>query len=264
MRVSKTLCAAAAGGRAETWGRTSHGLWIAMRDLVEARKSLFHGETLDGGGLDFAWVVVDNASVWSAPVPQGKPIGLRERFARVSVREEKGPMVRIDEGAWVLSRELARPALAEPPAEVVRPFERWIDIDLATQTLVAYEGPRPLYATLVSTGRGPVGSPTATPPGVHRIWVKLEKSDMDNVNRDESAAHYSMEDVPDVQFFDHAVALHGTYWHGDFGHVRSHGCVNLAPLDARWLFAFTEPHLGAGWVAAYPTPFDPGTVVRVR
>jgi hypothetical protein len=46
--------------------------------------------------------------------------------------------------------------------------------------------------------------------------------------------------------------------------VKSHGCVNLSPLDARWLFDFTGPRLPPGWVAAYPTEGDPGTVVRVR
>jgi lipoprotein-anchoring transpeptidase ErfK/SrfK len=94
--------------------------------------------------------------------------------------------------------------------------------------------------------------------------VKMRSSDMDNVERDDLDAHYSMEDVPYVQFFDKGVALHGTYWHHDFGHVKSHGCVNLAPLDARWLFDFAGPRLPEGWIAAYPTPYDPGTVVRVR
>jgi lipoprotein-anchoring transpeptidase ErfK/SrfK len=129
---------------------------------------------------------------------------------------------------------------------------------------VAYEGARPVFATLVSTGRGPQGSDSATPVGVHRIWVKIFTSDMDNVERDELDAHYSLEDVPYVQFFDHAVGLHGTYWHRDFGRVKSHGCVNLAPLDARALFEFTGPRLPAGWTAAYPAAVDAGTVVRVR
>jgi lipoprotein-anchoring transpeptidase ErfK/SrfK len=99
---------------------------------------------------------------------------------------------------------------------------------------------------------------------VHRIWVKLFTSDMGNAERDDLDAHYSLEDVPYVQFFDHAVGLHGTYWHHDFGHVKSHGCVNLAPLDARFLFEFTGPRLPTGWAAVYPTAVDPGTVVRVR
>jgi hypothetical protein len=244
----------AAGG--ERWGLTSKGLWIAMRDLGAARPSLFHGEHLDGGdgALDLAWVLPDRASVWPEPSPKSKSKDSRARFQVVHVSGESGPYVRVGESEWMLGRDLARPHVAAPPAEVTRPGERWIDVELATQTLIAYEGTRPVFATLVSTGRGPVGTDAATPPGVHRIWVKILASDMDNV------------DVPYVQFFDHAVALHGTYWHRDFGHVKSHGCVNLAPLDARWLFDFTGPHVPAGWVAAYPLPqgLDPGTAVRVR
>lgn len=202
--------------------------------------------------------------MWPEPSPKAKPKGAKARFQLVHVAEESGVYVRVGDGEWMLARDLARPHTAPPPAEVTRPGERWIDVELATQTLVAYEGDRPVYATLVSTGRGPVGTDAATPPGVHRIWVKIQASDMDNVERDDLDAHYSLEDVPYVQFFDKAVALHGTYWHRDFGHTKSHGCVNLAPLDARWLFDFTGPHLPAGWAAAYPVPTDPGTAVRVR
>jgi L,D-transpeptidase catalytic domain len=248
----------------ERWGRTSHGLWIAMRDLAPAQPSRVQGATIAQGRIDFAWVLAEHASVYSAPTIKGKPAGVRDRFERVEVREHSGAMVRVGESSWMLARDLAVPTSASPPAEVTAPAERWIDIDLANQTLVAYEGTQPVYAALVSTGRGPQGSDTATPAGVHRIWVKMIATDMDNIERGELEAHYSLEDVPYVQFFDGAVGLHGTYWHHDFGHVRSHGCVNLTPLDARWIFAFTEPHLPPGWVAAYPTALDAGTVVRVR
>jgi lipoprotein-anchoring transpeptidase ErfK/SrfK len=251
----------------ERFARTSKGLWIASRDLYAARPSSFQGVLVKDGVLDFAWIVVDRSRVWSAAskAPQkGKAIGTRERFEVVHVLGEEGARVQTGPNEWINASDVARPRPSSPPAEVSRPDEHWIDVDLATQTLVAYAGTRPVYATLVSTGRGPPGSESATPPGVHRIWVKLRASDMDNVARDDLEAHYSLEDVPYVQFFDHAVGLHGAYWHRDFGHVKSHGCVNLAPLDARWLFDFTEPRMPAGWVAAYPTEFDPGTAVRVR
>jgi hypothetical protein len=252
------------------WARTSKGLWIATRDLVAARPSLFHGEPIAGETLDLAWVLSEHAGVWTgpSPKPKDKPKDVRARFEVVRVLEEhpdeKGGAVRVGDGEWMLLRDLARPAVALPPSEVTRAGERWVDVDLATQTLVAYEGARPVYATLVSTGRGPKGTDAATPPGVHRIWVKILAQDMDNVERGDVDSHYSMEDVPYVQFFDNAVALHGTYWHRDFGRMKSHGCVNLAPLDARWLFGFTEPRVPPGWTAAYPTSVDEGTVVRVR
>jgi hypothetical protein len=246
------------------WGRTSHGMWIAMSDLIAARAATFHGEALTDGRLDFAWIVADRALVWPSPVAKGKPSGSRERFRRVDVLERSGAMIRIGDGAWVLAADLAQPSIAAPPEELARPRARWIDVELATETLVAYEGPTPLYATLVSTGRGPAGSGSETPTGVHRIWVKIAASDMSNNDRGDLEAHYSLEDVPYVQFFNGSVALHGTYWHGDFGHIRSHGCVNLSIPDAKWLFDFTLPRLPAGWAATYPTPLDDATVVRVR
>jgi len=242
------------------WARTSKDLWIAAADLVAARPSEFEGAAIEDGTMDVAWILADRASVFASPSPKGKPKGTRDRFQRVHVREESGPMVRIDDGAWLLARDLSRPSVAPPPAEVTLPGERWIDVETATQTLVAYEGARPVFATLVSTGRT---GESQTPPGVHRIWSKLLASTMGNVTTDANA-RYSLEDVPYVQFFDNGVALHGTYWHQDFGHARSHGCVNLAPRDARRLFAFTAPRLAAGWMAAYPTRVEEGTWVRVR
>jgi hypothetical protein len=256
--------AVAIAERRERWARTTKGLWIAQQDLGLAHPSTFEGTRVDVTGLDVAWVVADRASVWAAASTRDKPTGSRTRFTLVHVREESGPMVRVDDRAWMMARDLARPTRAPVPAEAAAPNEHWIDVDLATQTLVAYEGARPVYATLVSTGLGAPGTETATPVGVHRIWVKLFASDMAGAPHDDSQAHYALEDVPYVQFFDNGVALHGTYWHGDFGARRSHGCVNLSPLDARWLFEFTAPHLPAGWAAAYPAAIDPGSVVRVR
>jgi lipoprotein-anchoring transpeptidase ErfK/SrfK len=245
----------------ETWVRSTKGLWLAMKDLVPARPATFHGEVVQGGRVDFAWVLADRANVWAVPSTKDKPQGARPRFDLVRIRDDQGAMVHLEDGSWMLARDLARPTTAPPPAQVVLRGERWIDVELASQTLVAYEGTAPVYATLVSTGRA---GPDATPRGEHRIWVKIAASDMGNAERSDVEAHYSLEDVPYVQFFDHSVALHGTYWHRDFGHARSHGCVNLAPLDARWLFGFTGPRVPAGWASAYPTPLDEGAVVRVR
>jgi lipoprotein-anchoring transpeptidase ErfK/SrfK len=260
----------------EKWARTTKGLWIGKQDLALARPSLFVGEAIADGQLDLAWVLADKASQWGSPSTKEKPKTALARFQRVHVHEQSGAMVRVTserastDGGWMLASDLARPNLAPVPTEIASQAakhsqgERWIDVDSATQTLVAYEGPRPVYATLVSTGRGPADSGNATPLGIHRIWVKLFASDMANVQREDREAHYSLEDVPYVQFFDNAVALHGTYWHGDFGHPRSHGCVNLSPLDAHWMFDFTEPHLPSGWAAVYPASIDAGTLVRVR
>lgn len=251
----------------EVWGHTRHGMWIAMSDLVPVRAPTFHGEQLADGKLELAWVVSESARALSKPAAMARTDRRLVRFQRVPVLEErvvnKDKFYRFDDTGWVSSKDVARPTLSAPPEEV-KPRERWIDIEIASQTLVAYEGDRPVFATIVSTGRGAQGTPFATPVGVHRIWVKLIASTMDNLENDEAAEYYSIEDVPYVQYFDNAVGLHAAFWHNKFGRVRSHGCVNLTPRDAQWLFSFTAPHLPAGWSAVFPDDLEPSTVVRVR
>ncbi|MCB9666666.1 MAG: L,D-transpeptidase [Myxococcales bacterium] len=128
----------------------------------------------------------------------------------------------------------ARPALVPKDA-------KWIHINVPEQTLVAYEGDKPVFVTLVSSGR----EEFKTPLGIFRLVSKHVTATMDDfANSDEA---YSIEDVPWVMYFQGSYALHGTFWHNRFGAVRSHGCVNLSPVDARWLFQWSSPELPYGW-----------------
>lgn len=252
----------------DRYARTSHGLWVPMRDLSgPVRPFAFQGESVQNGQLDFGWILEDKAPIFDKPAASSRKKETRARYDRVAILEErpvgKETWLRIGEDEWVRARSLRRPTLAAPPEEV-QPNERWIDVELASQTLVAYEGTTPVFATLVSTGRGGQGTPQATPKGVHRIWVKLRSTDMSNLADTEAEHLYAIEDVPFVQFFSKGVGLHAAFWHRSFGQVRSQGCVNLAPLDAQMLFEFTGPHLPAGWHAVLPTAEERGTVVRVR
>lgn len=254
------------------YGRTAHNLWVPMRDLGAVRSFTFQGEVIKdtpGGRIPVAWVVSEHARVLTRPSAGAPSSGSKSRFETVPVLDViQGPtarFLRIGEGAFMAARDVRHPEMAEPPSEVdADAGERWIDVDLETQTLVAYEGRRPVFATIVSTGKGKPGTPLGTPKGVHRIWIKLLTSDMDNLEDDNAARYYRMEDVPWVQYFSKGVGLHGAFWHRSFGSVRSHGCVNLSPLDAQRLFFWTGPHIPAGWTAAFPTAHEPGTVIRVR
>ena len=64
---------------------------------------------------------------------------------------------------------------------------------------------------------------------------------------DDVSDSYSLRDVPFVEYFHKGYALHAAYWHDQFGKVRSHGCINLAPIDAAWLFEWTDPQVPLGW-----------------
>lgn len=129
--------------------------------------------------------------------------------------------------------------------------EKWIDVSLSKQTLVLYEGTEPVYATLISSGEAGLEDPahtTATKRGVFRIHTKHVTATMAS---DEVGEEFELQEVPYVQYFDKGgYALHGAYWHDRFGMPKSHGCLNLAPEDARRIFFWTEPQVPRGWHGA--------------
>lgn len=237
------------------------GRWLAASEVTRVTPSSFTGCHLaPGQALDFGWVTAPAAPVYADPA-LARTVASRARHARVVLtgpcRAGACPLAT----GWMRATDLAIPRPAPRPADV-GPTERWLDIDLASQTLVAYEGEAPRFATLVSTGFAPEGSPLATPTGMFRIRSKHEVVRMDNLE------HTGVEpyayDVPLTQYFHEGKALHAALWHDQFGQPRSHGCINLAPRDAEWLFAFTVPTLSAGAPEVLATPSHPGTVVRVR
>lgn len=290
----------------EVYGRTTHGIWILRRDLVAVAPSNFEGTEIEPANIEsvihhvadatlatsagatapplrrsvaaqsalpFGWIYVDKAvprrSIHGAPLP-------RTAFSRLTrlpvlehqVRTDHSEWFRIAEG-WLSDQQIRVPSVVAPPDGVL-PNERWLDVDRQTQTLVAYIGRVPIFATMVSTGQGPFHGPLATPAGTHRIWVKLAFSDMDNLDEQAQSeqlspvAPYAVEAVPWVMFFLRGYGLHATYWHSAFGTPKSHGCINLSLRDAARLFEFSSPRLAPGWQAAHPYAYDPGTLVRVR
>jgi lipoprotein-anchoring transpeptidase ErfK/SrfK len=218
--------------------------------------------------------------------------------------------------------------VAPPPTwpAIAEQGQKWIDISLTQQTLVLYEGKRPFYATLVSTGRDRLGDPEtslATPRGSFRIQSKHiaaamdsqensnvsggtrahapessaetratierlkaakksgEKLDEDDQRRliniekgrdpeygitmRSGSTNFELRDVPWIQYFASGYALHGAYWHDVFGIPRSHGCINLAPIDARVVFNWTDPPVPEGWHGInVGTDMGEGTSVIVR
>lgn len=164
--------------------------------------------------------------------------------------------VGIDE--WIAGSDARVFRAVAPPASLL-PGEHWIDIDLDTQILVAFEGTLAVYATLVSTG----GKETPTETGVFRIWLKESEADMNGLNGEDP---YSVATVPWTQFFSpiKGLALHAAYWHDRFGRPLSHGCVNLAPRDARRLYYWSDPQVPPGWTSTQGVVEAPGSIVRVR
>jgi lipoprotein-anchoring transpeptidase ErfK/SrfK len=136
--------------------------------------------------------------------------------------------------------------------------ERWIDVDLSEQRVVAYAGTVPVRSFIVSTGLP--GTPTVT--GTFRIWAKTTIQDMSGGNR-AAGDYYYLKDVQWVQYFYEDYAFHGTYWHNNFGRPMSRGCVNMTNDDAKWLFDWASPaQPNNGWL--FSDSDNPGTLVMVH
>lgn len=142
-----------------------------------------------------------------------------------------------------------RPQPTAAPPDGVGSGEKWIDVNLSTQRLVAYEGNRAVYWAVISSGLP--ATPTVT--GRYRIYVKYRSAPM-------SGPGYYLPNVPYIMYFYRGYGLHGTYWHSNFGTPMSHGCVNLATSDAKWLFDWTAPYVPAGANSASGT----GTLVVIH
>ncbi len=107
--------------------------------------------------------------------------------------------------------------------------DRWIQIDLSRQRLIAWEGNQAVYAVIVSTGK----SSTPTRTGTFEVYTKYRETRM-------TGPGYDVPDVPYTMYYDGGMAIHGAYWHNRFGTPVSHGCTNVAVDHAKWLFEWAS------------------------
>ncbi|UKO96186.1 L,D-transpeptidase [Nostoc sp. UHCC 0870] len=117
------------------------------------------------------------------------------------------------------------PKIAENIQTLQKSEERWIQINLSTQRLIAWEGKKPVYAIVISSGK----KATPTRIGNFKIQSKHKSTRM-------RGRTYDVPNVPHAMFYQGNYGIHGAYWHKKFGTPVSHGCVNLAPNHAKWLF----------------------------
>jgi hypothetical protein len=166
------------------------------------------------------------------------------------------------DGSWLRADHIARVEGFTRAPKWAQQGKKWIDVSILRQSLVAYEGTRPVYATLVSTGVGGIGDHEKTHATIQGTFLIHTKHISVTMDGDERGDEFDLRDVPFVQYFTDGYALHGVYWHDDFGTPRSHGCVNLSPTDAAWLFRWTDPVVPEGWHAALS--LKKGTIVYVH
>lgn len=136
--------------------------------------------------------------------------------------------------------------------------EKWIDVSLDEQKLRAYEGSRVVKEFLISSGKW-----APTPKGDFRIWYKTRAQLMSGGSK-ELGTYYYLPNVPNNMFFYQGYAIHGAYWHSNFGNPMSHGCVNAPLAEVADLFEWTGPVVPPGVNALRASVDNPGTRVYVH
>lgn len=236
---------------------------VPIDRLNLAQVTKIHGGAIDD--LPAGLMVVPGAPRFKMDGNVPRKEGVLEAYQTVSFTgKTRGELWETKEGFWVSTQGMklfkkrdSMPSFLQPDSKA-----KWIDVSIQHQVLIAYEGSRAVYVTLVSTGLAEMGDPettTATKRGSFSIKSKHVSTIMTGQKQIED---YELADVPYVQYFDGSYALHAAYWHERFGHPRSHGCINLPPKDAAWIFEWTEPQVPPEWHGALA--YGDGTIVHVR
>ena len=199
---------------------------------------------LPGGAVHAAPGASDSAqsNVKIYVVKEGDTLGIIARKFGVSIADIQKAN-KLDAGVIYVGQKLRIPVKAAPVKKQsqarnqsnkrptrsngFRPpnARKWIEVDLSQQRLYAYENGKMVFTTLISSGR----SPYRTPIGRFRVWLKVRRQTM-------SGPGYRLPNVQWVMYFAGENAIHGTYWHNNFGRPMSHGCVNATNQAAKWLY----------------------------
>jgi hypothetical protein len=220
-----------------TFYEINPGEFMFGRDLKEYHPSGFAGIHFASPPASPVGWVIENAQLSAAPgQPPDSSMPWAGRYQPVTIfevqRAGEWNWYLIGPGQWIEQRLVAVVQPAPPPGS----SGNVIAVDTYEQTLGVYRNGGLIFASLISSG----SRVFPTRPGTFQIRVKLTHGKMTGAYLDDRRDYYYLEDVPWIMYYDDQRALHGSYWHDHYGLRGSHGCVNLSPIDARWLYDFAN------------------------
>ena len=239
-----------------------NGGWVQVASRVSVPRSFMGGLVFQRTPeRSFGWIVPLNDSVETRRSPGFKnkeftghkllKYDVVQIYAVKQVEDTEWLMVGPDE--WIEGTAVGRVIINTTPPKGVT-GGRWIEVNLYEQTLSVYDQNSLVFATLIASGLPPFW----TRPGVFQVYKRLESTLMSGTFEADRSDFYYLEDVPWTLYYDEARALHGAYWRTAFGFPQSHGCVNLSPGDAHWLYDWARV---GDWVYVWDpsgkTPTDP-------
>ena len=224
------------------WYKINNNEWIQEADLTLAKISEFQGvEVNRTPERPFGWIVKEirpSRSPGAEPNPDVDKLERYDFFEVYAIVEDDEGWLWYDTGDdhWIKQTQVSLIDLSTPMPNNVPADAKWVEVDLYEQTLVAYEGNQMVYASLISSGL----NKWPTREGLFEVWDRYQQVKMSGAEG--KVDYYFIEDVPFTMYFDRSkgIALHGAYWHDGFGYKKSHGCVNMPPRDAEWVWHWSE------------------------
>jgi hypothetical protein len=261
--------AADSGSGPRRFGVTPDGLVVPIDRLKPTLGSTWHGLDLEKLGLPIAFV--HKLGVHTFSLAHGKAVKHDDELERRAAVPLTGRFRTVDgqrfeetrDGDWLRAQDLVMVIKRSKFPDFARGTQKWLDISVANQTLTAYEGTKPVYATLVSSGRDQLKDPqnsAATARGTFRVRSKHVTSAVDSR---EVQNGFDITAAPWVIEFEEGNAITGNYWGDGIGEPQSFHDVELTPIDAHRVFAWSDPQLPEGWQGVYDTGGDT-TMVNVR
>ncbi|HEY5270668.1 MAG TPA: L,D-transpeptidase [Anaerolineales bacterium] len=209
--------------------------WMDGADLQALTPSTFAGILLTREiTFRFGWVLADTQSVNAA----GTPIQTYTRYQivhEVLAVTQKTGYIAVGADEWLPEEKVALVSAegGQVPADAGANTCRFIYANLAEQTLTVYDNCKLVFATLISSGAN-----SWTFEGRFAILYKVEYSSITPPTT--STSEYYIEGVPYFMTYAGNFGFHGAYWHDNFGIPASHGCINLSPADAKWLYTWAQ------------------------
>jgi len=260
-----------ANGR--TWLLTPD-MYLVPKDKVRQRPTpQMHGVDLLANPemkLPLAFTWLEDAVKYRRD-DKGTLVATDEKWPRHTFIPATGGMAKGEHGRWYWEARdgsfinYGDVTIIKPSGRLagVGPNDKWVHVRVTWGYLVAYQGDTPVYATAISPGIDGI-SPRAhaTMKGKQFVAWKLLSGDMSGKDKGKD---WLVDDVPWVQYYKANYALHGAWWHDEFGRPKSHGCINLPPTDAKWLFQWMDPAMPEGWYAVSPySPVAKSTLIFIQ
>jgi len=231
----------------ETWFMINLNEWVREEDVILVEDSNFTGFEIHAQPeRSFGWMVVD---FWFSDKPGTEPAQGALKLPRYTffevfdvVEADDGWLwYDIGNGRWMNQKHVSLIDVSPRPKEIGED-EYWVEVDLYEQAFAAYEGDQMVYAGLISSGL----NQWPTHEGLFQVWDRQTRTKMSGAEG--KVDYYYIEDVPHTMYFDDEIALHGAFWHDRFGYKHSHGCVNMPPRAAEWVFNWSTESPTDLWV----------------